>query len=126
MTPYDLLRLRCGLSQPEAAAFHGVRPDTVKSWCGGRNRVPPGPVAELRGLYARIEDAAGQALALLAAAPADADFEIGIAGDDAEAQSLGWPCRTAQAASIGLVVARADRPVRIVPRAGLPAPARIT
>ncbi|MCA3367750.1 MAG: hypothetical protein INF79_19260 [Roseomonas sp.] len=55
-------------------------------------------------------------MALAAKAPAGAEIEIGYAVDDAEAQSLGWPCAAAQHASLGMVVARLGRPVRLVPR----------
>ena len=50
ITAYDLLRRRCGLSHQEAAAFHGVRPDTVASWCAGRNKANAGVIRELRAL----------------------------------------------------------------------------
>lgn len=116
MTPYDLLRRRCGLSQPEAADFHKVRLDTVKSWCAGRNRANDGVMAELRRLHEQIERVATEALAVIAAAPEAEEIELGYATDDHEARTLGWPCGGAQAASLGLVIARCDRPIRLVPR----------
>lgn len=118
MIVYNLLRLRCGLSQPEAAALHGVRLDTVKSWCAGRNAAPAGVLAELRGLHERISRAAIEALAIIAQAPPDAAIELGYAADDAEAQSLGWPCVGAQAAMLGemLALLSPDRAVRLIPR----------
>ncbi len=103
MTPYDLLRRRCGLSQAEAAAFHGVRLDTIKSWCSGRNRPAAAVLAELRSLHARIERVAAEALAAIDGAPDAEQIELGFAADDHEAQALGWPCVGAQAASLGLV-----------------------
>lgn len=39
-----------------------------------------------------------------------------IAIDDAEAQSIGWPCVGAQAAALGVGAALIDNPVTIVPR----------
>jgi hypothetical protein len=116
MTAYDLLRRRCGLSQPEAAALHKVRLDTVKSWCSGRNRANDGVLAELRRLHAQIERVAAEVLAAIAAAPEAEEIELGYATDDYEAQGLGWPCVGAQAASLGLIIARCDRPFRLVPR----------
>jgi len=112
----SLLIDRCGLSHREAADFLTVRIDTVKSWSSGRNGTPEGAIAELRGLYARIETAAGEALTVINHAPADAEIEIGMAADDYEAQHLGWPCVGAHAAVLGLVAARTKRLVRIVPR----------
>lgn len=55
-TFYAACLSRLGLSLAEAAAFHDVRPDTVKSWSSGRNRVPDGAWAELREYEARIVD----------------------------------------------------------------------
>lgn len=117
MTQYDLLRRRCGLSQTEAAALHLVRLDTVKSWCSGRNAAKPEVLAELRRLHAQITRAAAEALAQIAQAPDDAEIDLGYASDDHEAQSLGWPCASAQAAMLGEVLAGlGGRPVRLVPR----------
>jgi len=116
MTPYRLLLSRVGLSQADAAALHGVRLDTVKSWCAGRNPAPAGVIAELRALYAFQRRAADEALALAAKAPDGAAIELAYAVDDAEAKALGWPCAAAQHASLGLVVARLGRCVRLVPR----------
>jgi hypothetical protein len=116
MTPYRLLLSRVGLSQADAAALHKVRLDTVKSWCAGRNPAPAGVLAELRGLYARQKQAADEALKAIAGFPEVDKVELGYAVDDAEAQALGWPCAAAQHASLGMVVARLDRPVRLVPR----------
>lgn len=115
-TPASLLIDRCGLSHREAAAFLGVRLDTVNSWSSGRNPTPAGVIDELRGLYARIEDAAARTLALRAERGDVDAAELGIAGDDAEAQVLGWPCVGAQVAMAGIVAARLDVPVRVVER----------
>jgi hypothetical protein len=116
MTPYRLLLSRVGLSQADASALHGVRLDTVKSWCAGRNPAPAGVIADLRALYAFQRRAADEALALAGKAPDGAEIEISYAVDDAEALAIGWPCAAAQHASLGMVVARLARPVRLVPR----------
>ncbi|MCA3288255.1 MAG: hypothetical protein ING09_17065 [Roseomonas sp.] len=116
MTPYRLLLSRVGLSQADASALHGVRLDTVKSWCAGRNPAPAGVIADLRALYAFQRRAAEEALALAAKAPDGAEIEISYAVDDAEAKALGWACAAAQHASLGMVVARLARLVRLVPR----------
>jgi hypothetical protein len=117
MTPIALLIDRCGLSQREAAAALGVRIDTVKSWAAGRNPTPAGVITQLRELYCQIERAAAEALAQIAVLPQSPDLvELGISADDHEAQSLGFPCVGAHAAVLGLVVAGATEPCRIVPR----------
>lgn len=111
-----LLIDRCGLSQREAADVLAVSINTVKSWMAGRASPRPGVIAELRTLYATIERAAGEALAVIAANPDAGEIELGLASDDDEARGLGWPCVGAQAAMLGLVAARCGRPVRVVPR----------
>lgn len=114
-TTIALLSQRCGLSQREAADFHGVSFDTVKSWWAGRNATPPSAIEELRSLYAKIERTAGEAVKLAKKQRA-ANIEFGLASDDHEARSLGWPCVGAQAAAFGLAAARLNIPVVIVPR----------
>lgn len=50
-----------GLSQQDAATLLDVNVNTVKSWASGRNGVPPGIWAELRGFHARQVAAAARA-----------------------------------------------------------------
>lgn len=121
-TAFALIAERCGLSHREAADFLGVRVDTVKSWSTGRNPAPAGAIASLRGLYAQIEKAAGEAEKQIAAFieqhGAPEGIELGLASDDHEARlpPLGWPCVGANAAMLGIVAARATINVKIVPR----------
>ena len=109
-TLFSLLVQVCGLSHREAAEMLKVRHDTVKSWSSGRNRTPDTVLEELVTLAARIEKAAAEALVQIETAAAQhgvpAEIELGVASDDAEAQSIGWPCIGAQAACLALVVAR--------------------
>lgn len=56
-TLYAACLSRLGLSLAGAAALHGVRLDTVKSWSAGRNPVPHGAWDDLRECEARIVDA---------------------------------------------------------------------
>lgn len=116
MTAFFLLAQRCGLSLAEAADFLGVRLDTVKSWSAGRNPTPEGVIDELRALYAKIERAADNLLAIIEDADDDEEIEIGYASDDKEANGLGWPCAGAQHAAIGLTIARSDRDILLSPR----------
>lgn len=117
ITTFALLLQRCGLSHRETAAFLGVRLDTVNSWSSGRNPTPPGAIEELRRLYRRIEHAAAQMITLRAQSGQLGGVELGLAGDDAEAQARGWPCVGAQRAMLGIVAARLDVPARVVERA---------
>ena len=64
----------------------------------------------------RIENAADQIVAMAEDAGADVEIELGLASDDAEAKSIGWPCVGAQAAALGVGAALIDNPVTIVPR----------
>jgi hypothetical protein len=123
MTPYTLLVAHCGLSLREAADFHDVRPDTVKSWSAGRNPTPNGVLEELRVLTDTIATAADQAIEFLEGAPEDADIEIGFPADDHEARALGFPCVGAWRAMMGQVLASVERPIRLVPRGSTPATA---
>lgn len=55
-TLYAACLSRLGLSQTEAATLHGVRIDTIKSWCSGRNPVPSGAWSDLRTYEAKVVD----------------------------------------------------------------------
>lgn len=113
-----LLIERCGLSHREAAAFLNVSTDSIRSWSIGRNATPLGVIAELRALYARIERAAAEMVALAAEHPSAEEVALLLAADDADARSLGWPCVGVQAAMLGIVAARLGRPCRVVVRDG--------
>lgn len=65
MTTYKSALSICGLSQQEAAAFHGVSLASVKDWCRGRRAPPLGVWEQLAKLYGRIEDAADSASSML-------------------------------------------------------------
>jgi hypothetical protein len=123
VTLFAMLAQVCGLSQREAADVLRVRLDTVKSWAAGRRPAPPKALDELVALASRIETAATEALALIDATAAGhgapAEIELGVASDDSEAQTLGWPCCGAQRASLALVAARGMKRgyrFRVVPR----------
>lgn len=123
ITLYPILLTLSGLSQREAAEMHGVRLDTLKSWGAGRNPVPPGVIAEIKGLIRRQRRAADELLAMMGGAGAADEIEIGVASDDHEAQSLGWPCASAHRQAIAMAAAMTDRSIRLVPRESTPASA---
>jgi len=106
-TIFSLLTQVCGLSQREAAAFLDARIDTVKSWSAGRNPAPSGVIDELAVLAEKIDAAADGLVEAIANMPADGTIiELGIASDDVEAQTIGWPCVGAHRAALALAVAR--------------------
>lgn len=120
---YDLLRLRCGLSQAEAAEFHSARLDTVKSWCSGRRPAPDGPITELRDLYGAISAAAAD-LAEIVRRQRSTDedgiriFQIGLPLDDKDARKCGFPTASTceSAVAIAITMLPAGSRVRAVPR----------
>lgn len=120
MTPYLLLIQACGLSQREAAELRGVRIDTVKSWCTGRNTAPQQALDQLRDLYALMVDTSEQAIDAIQQTPVDAAIVLGYPADDHEAQSLGLPCVGAWRAMAGMVIAALGGPVTLVPRGSTP------
>jgi len=115
MTAFALLESLAGLSHREAAEFHRVRVDTVKSWAVGRNNCPRGALDELRALIKMQERAARETLAIIKRGRPD-EIELGCPSDDHEARSLGWPCVGAWAAMAARVAAATDRPIILVPR----------
>ena len=116
MTPYRLLLSCVGLSQVEAAAFHAVSLDTVKSWCVGRNPAPNTSLQALKALYKRQHKAAEEGARIAQMTPKKGEIELGYAVDDMEAQALGWPCASAQHVALGIMIAQIYSPVRLVPR----------
>ena len=118
MTPYSLLSEFAGLSHREAADFHRVRLDTVKSWSAGRNRAPDGALTELRNLIALQDRAARQALDQIAASTTGGGpdvVELNFPTDDDEARALGWPCVGAWRAVAARVLTQSPLEIRYVP-----------
>lgn len=127
MTPFAALQSLCGLSNREAADFLGVREKTVDDWRSGRRGAPEGAFADLDALVARQANAADDAAELIEARAEGAEIEIGYPADDAEAQSLGWPCVGAWRVMAGLTIAiliadgRDPKSIRLVPHGSTPA-----
>lgn len=119
----------CGLSQREAAEFLSVHIDTVKSWYRARpNTARAGVIDELRALHAAQRRAAANMIRAIRAAEREngplGKYEVGLAADDAEARSRGWPCVGAMRQAIGLAAARLGSVrIVIVPRGTTPATA---
>lgn len=118
MTLFSEILRGCGLSQREAADFLDVRIDTLKSWGSGRNGAPAGVLAALHELSELQDRAANQVADVWQANGEPDEIEIGLASDDYEAQTLGWPCVGAHMAVIRRVweILPADVTLRVVPR----------
>lgn len=121
MTSFALLCQLCNLSHREAAAYLDVRLDTVKSWSSGRNPTPDGALVSLRDLVRKIDRAAAEALKLVNETKPPI-LTLGYATDDAEAQSLGWPCAGAQAAAFARIIANLPEGTKaeLIPRGSIP------
>ena len=119
-TTFALLQQACGLSNREAAEFLSVPVNTVEGWRMGRRTCPSGAIDELRSLFSKIENAANENIKLTSKLTTEHgvpdEIELGLASDDYEAQTLGWPCVGAQEACYGLVIARLPHKFKIVPR----------
>lgn len=81
---YSACLSRLGLTQTGAAELHGVRLDTVKSWCAVRNRIPAGAWDDLRAYEGQIIDGS-EALRERWEAAGSPPLEI----DDSEADGAG-------------------------------------
>ena len=88
MTLFGALREAAGLSLQEAADFHGVRLDTIKSWTSGRRRAPPDAINKFRALLAsqeveslklapEVSNLSAEALAAMLTSDTTADAAIG-------------------------------------------------
>jgi len=125
MTIYNTLLAASGLSQREAAAYLDVNYNRVRDWTIGRYNPPAGVVDELLELVRRQSQAAqagaAQIKSIVAERGQPEEIEIGVAVDDHEAQSIGWPTASAHRVVVGLTIAElppeiAERVV-VVPRA---------
>ncbi len=118
MTLYSTLLRLAGLTNREAAAFHGVRPPTVKFWTSGRNAVPEIAMNQIRDLLDHQREAAEQALELIEDAAEDGVVEIRFCADNHEARALGWPSAEAHWTVIAKVWegAPCDLEIQLVPR----------
>lgn len=132
LTTFKSLCQSCGLTMSEATAFLDVREGTARAWWLGNRTCPQSVHDDLLNLY-RIIDQAAQAAADFimqqknenVAAPEM--IELGIASDDHEAQTLGFPCIGAHGAVLRRVIESLpdDLALRciIVPRGATPATA---
>jgi hypothetical protein len=108
MTLFRILMNAAGLSLAQASAFLGARQDSVVSWSSGRRATPAGVIAEMHALTSRQQRAASEGSAVIEQQVAQHGMpeaiELGLAADDHEAQSLGWPTMSAHAAVLGLTL----------------------
>lgn len=109
MTTCSALIMASGLSQREAATYLDVNYNRVRDWAIGRYNPPAGVIDELRSLVRRqlmaAREGADQIIRIVDDRGLPEDIELGIASDDHEAQSLGWPCVSAHGVVIGLTIA---------------------
>jgi hypothetical protein len=121
---FKLAAQSCGLTMGEATAFLNVREGTARAWWLGNRTCPESVVEELIDLRVQQDGAAQETLnelvQLFAKNKIPDEIEIGIASDDHEAQSIGWPCIGAHAAVIRLLMEKLPKEIakkiKIVPR----------
>jgi hypothetical protein len=124
---YNLLREACGISQTEAAEFvHETRLDSVKSWCSDRRTAPQGVINDLQKLARQIQNA-GIAYATLLKNTSKGDvYVIGVASDEQDARSCGFPSIGAQLRAIAVAISHLpeNSAIRMVERVrgAIPAP----
>lgn len=110
MSLYAALQDLCGLSNRESATLFNVSFSSIEKWRkGDRNLAPRGVIQALADLYAQQRKAAKAGLDITqeqikAHGPKGA-VPLGFCTDDAEAQSLGWPCVGAHRAMLGMLAA---------------------
>jgi hypothetical protein len=123
---YNLLREACGISQAEAAEFHGTRLDSVKSWCSDRRTAPQGVINDLQKLARQIQNAGTNYAALLKMTNKSDVYIIGFSGDEQDARACGFPSIGAQMRAIAVAISHLpeDSEIRIVERVrgAIPAP----
>jgi len=103
---YDLLREACGLSQQEAADYHDVRLDSIKSWCSDRRQVPVAVVAQLQELMRAIELSAEKFAAEINPNYDQNAFIIGVPIEDEDAEACGFPSIAAHHRAIAIAMSR--------------------
>ncbi|MBO6542311.1 MAG: hypothetical protein JJ939_12145 [Alphaproteobacteria bacterium] len=133
MTFFKHVLSRLGLSQAEAVAFLNQFPGPdgkevnlgkLKKWCAGKTTQAPGWVWPYLFDLAEKQDTAALIFAEEWDKIGQPDvFEFGLASDDFEAQTLGWPCVGAHLAVAARIWEMTGAEMRIAPRATTPASA---
>ena len=104
--------------------MHDVNLRTVERWVSGRATAPAPCLIEIAELIATQSETMAQGLAIIdeqdAGNPGAEDAVVlGLARSNAEARSIGWPTRSAQARMIGALAAHIlldERSVEITDR----------
>jgi hypothetical protein len=108
MSPFKLLCQSCGLSLREARRFLNVRDRIVRHWWNGTLKPPKDAIAQLWHLFQRIDRRAqatvNHTLEQIEVHGRPDFIELAIAGDDAAAQGLDWPCAGAHRAFVRRVM----------------------
>jgi len=124
LSKFKLLLQSCGLSISEAAVFLNVREPSVKDWSSDRRTVPDGIIKLLLELSDKQKNVAQKALTeiekIIDKSGIPENLELGLATDDHEAQTLGWPCVGAHGAVLRRIIemlpSKVAASVVIVPR----------
>lgn len=110
ITNFALVCQATGLTNREISEYLDVRVDTLKDWKNGRRKVPQGVLAEVSDCVEAIHEAAEEMLLGLAR-KADQEgglgrIALGLAQNDEEAQSIGFPSMAIHRAVVSHILAR--------------------
>ena len=125
---YQCILASTGMSVADAATFHEVSDDQIIEWIGGSEDPPDEVMDAISQLVCRMAESVGEVVdhvldkaeQIMEEPHAFPDvLELGLASDDAEAQTLGWPNANAHRTVIGMTAAQiSDMGIRVsvVPR----------
>mgnify|MGYP000267583802 CR=1 FL=1 len=123
---YCALYAAAGLTVPAAAHLHNVSDHTVRAWLDGVEIPPQAAIDAVADLLRRIDHTVDETLHLVADQapdPSGGTVQLGVAVDDAEARTLGWPGAGVHRTVIGQAAAALMHDgysVDIVPRGSTP------
>jgi DNA-binding transcriptional regulator YiaG len=111
LSEYALMLHSSGLSHHEAAKFHNVRTDTLKSWLSGQQTVPQDQRTKLYRLIDLQTHAADWLLRTLRKKPPEA-VRICISDNEYEAGIRGWPTASVMNTAVRRFLEMADPELR--------------
>ncbi len=108
---YSCILASTGMNVADAAAFHEVSEDLIIEWIGGSEDPPDEAMDDISQLVCRMAESVAEVLDhVLDKAGEHGGYpdvlELGLASDNVEAQTLGWPNANSHRTVIGLTAAQ--------------------
>ena len=121
---YQCIVASTGMNVADAAVFHEVSSDLIVEWVEGSEDPPDEAMDDISQLVCRMAESVAEVLDhVLDKAEEHGGYpdvlELGLASDNAEAQTLGWPNANAHRTVIGMTAAQMAAlgiKVSVVPR----------